>query len=141
MKLPEVVELLGEEVPQHINWVVAILTRRNRDGTASNEVLRHPIYEVSVDHDDSEINLITDEDADDGRLVAQALILGELLSQLKRLMSECSSYSVFSGSAFVSLDDEYEARYDAPLVGVARNSEAEVYGFLQFPPEQWETTD
>ena len=140
MKLPEVIEALGEEVADRANWTVAVLTRRRKDGTMNDSVLQYPIFDISVDHEDSEINLLTDEESETPRPAAQALTLETLLNRLKQLERECSSYSVFSGSAFVSLDDEWEGRYDAPLVGVARNHDAQVYGFLQFPPEQWETT-
>ena len=106
----------------------------------SDEVFEFPIFEVSVDHDDQEVNLICDQGAEDPRPSTQALSLGDLLGQLEDLLGRCRAYSVYSGSAFVSIDDEYEARYDAPLVGVARNRQEKIYGFLQFPPEQWGAT-
>ncbi len=138
MKLPEVLEALGQEVPDRETWMVAVLTRQRDDGTADDEILQYPIFDVSVDREDSEINLLTDQDSESPRPSTKALTLGTLLNLLRKLERDCSSYSVFSGSAFVSVDDEFEARYDAPLVGVARNHDSQVYGFLQFPPEQWE---
>ncbi len=112
MKLPEVIEALGEEVADRANWTVAVLTRRRKDGTMNDSVLQYAIFDISVDHEDSEINLLTDEESETPRPATQALTLETLLKRLKQLERECSSYSVFSGSAFVSLDDEWEGRYD-----------------------------
>ena len=140
MKLPEVLKALGQEMPSRANWTVAILTRKRDDGSVSEEVIEYPIFDIAVDEGDAEINLLTDEGKENARPASAALTLEQLFNRLKQLEERCGSYSVFSGSAFVPLDGEYEGRLDVPLIGVARNPDAEVYGFLQWPPEQWETT-
>ena len=138
MKLPEVLEAIDQEMPEKSDWIVAVLTRQKTDGTTDDGIKQHPIFDVSVDHDDAEINLVTDQESETPRSEAEALSLGTLLSRLTELKRDCSNYSVFSASSFVPLNGEFDLRYDAPLVGVARNHEAQVYGFLQFPADQWE---
>lgn len=139
MKLPEVLAALGQEMPTHAGWTVAILTRKAEDGSIGESVVEYPIFDISIDHEDGEINLLTDERSKAPRPASEALNLEQLLNRLKSLEDKCGNYSVFSGSAFIPLDEEYEGRIDVPLVGVARNHDARIYGFLQWPPEQWET--
>lgn len=127
-------------MPTKANWTVAILTRKRDDGSIAEGVIQYLIFDISVDHEGSEINLLTDEQAKTPRPLADALTLEQLLTRLKQLENECNAYSVYSASAFISLDEEYDGRIDVPLVGVARNHEAQVYGFLQWPVDQWETT-
>ncbi len=100
--------------------------------------MEYPIFEVSVDHEDPEINLLTDEGSSSPRQGSGAMTVGSLLSHLQKLEKECADYSVFSGSAYFSVGDEWDTRIDVPLVGIARNVETKVFGFLQFPPDQWE---
>lgn len=75
MKLPEVLKALGDEMPRGGDWIVAILTRRQSDGSVSDEILHYPIFDVSVDHEDTEINLLTDEDSPSPRPESEALTL------------------------------------------------------------------
>jgi len=140
MKLPEVLTALRDEMPTKRGWTVAILTRNQPDGRLGGEVVSHPVFDVAVDDDDAEINLLTDEGSPDRRPQAEALTLEGLLQRLQRLESHCGAYSVYSGSGYMSLDEKHEVRLDCPIVGVARNHENQVYGFLQYPPEQWEAT-
>ena len=141
MKLPEVIELLRAEVNDRPNWRVAVLARPKDDKTQErSEIVEYPIFDIFVDDDDDEINLLTDEGANNPRGPAEALTLEGLLGRLEDLMPTCRNCSVFSGSAFESLNERWDVRYDAPLVGVAKNGQDEVFGFLQWPLEQWEST-
>jgi hypothetical protein len=140
MKLPEVLAALEREMPTHASWRVVVLTRKNHEAATDDNILAFPVFEISVDDADAEINLLTDEDAQVARLATDGMTVGQLLDGLTKLGEQCVDYSVYSGSAQVPVDNKYEVRCDSPLIGVARNPEAQVYGFLQWPPEQWETT-
>lgn len=80
---------------------------------------------------------LTDEGTPDRRSPVDALTLEGLLQRLQRVESRCGGYSVYSGSAYMSLDKDYEVRRDCALVGVARNHEDQVLGFLQHLRQQW----
>ena len=141
MKLSELIEAITPEMQEASMWPVAVLTRdRTRPKSDESSIVRLPIFDVDLDHEDQEIKLLTDEDAPDQRLPTQGFTLEQLFAKLKTLLPRCANYSVFSGSAYAPLDDEYEGRYCAPLVGVARNREEEVFGFLQWPQKQWDET-
>ena len=97
-----------------------------------------PVFDVVVDHEGKEINLLTDEGASTPRPPTASMTLELLLARLLKLSRRCSDYSVYSSSAHVSLHEGYEARIDSPIVGVFRNRQDETYGFLRWPAEQWE---
>jgi len=141
MTLPEVLAALEAEMPTHAGWRVVVLTRKNLEASANDGiVLEFPIFGISVDDAEKEINLLTDEDAEGSRPISDGMTVEVLLAGLRGLSEHCRDYSVYSGSARVPLEGEWDVRFDCPFVGVARNPEAEVYGFLQWPPEQWEST-
>ena len=141
MTLPEVIQALTDELPGKAVWRVAILNRRRLlVDPEQAEIREFPIVDVSVDHEDDEINLLTDENAPISVPPKDAITLEELFTRLQALDPRCSDYSVYSGSAWRSVGDGFEARHDVPLIGVARNHESCVFGFLQGPREQWDAT-
>ena len=139
MTLTETIEILRSELPTSARWKVYVLSRQDGVGNPVDEVIQFPIFDVSVDHEDSDVNLLTDDGATAPRPVDEALDVEELLARLESLEEECADYSLFSGSSEQSVSDEWEVRLDVPLVGVARNRESNVFGFLQHPREQWES--
>lgn len=140
MKLPEVVDALQDEMPAKGAWSVAILTKERPDGSLGEEIIEYAVVDVEVDDDDAEINLITDEGQTD-EPKRDGLTLEGLLQRLEKLGLQYAAYSVYSSSAYIEIDDEYRVRCDSPLVGFARSDEAEIFGFLRYPPEQWWKAD
>ena len=139
MKLPEVIAALEAEMPAHAGWRVAVLTRDRSEPTEDEQgVQAFPVLEIFVDDTDRDINLVTSEDAPAGSPTPDGMTLEELLNGLLKLAEACGDFSVYSRSDLVPVDDEYNVRIDCPLVGVALNPETAVFGFLQWPPEQWQ---
>ncbi|ANM30412.1 hypothetical protein ABI59_13780 [Acidobacteria bacterium Mor1] len=160
------IELLAAEMPHHESWVVVVLTHEKQGPETDGPVLEYPVFEVSVDHDDSEINLHTDQEAEKPRPRDEAMTLGALLWELRGLEPRCWEYGVFASSACVSLErmveylacwretdepiedwqsriqraipaGDYDGRIDMPLVGTALNPDQRAFGFLRWPPQQW----
>ena len=134
MKLSQIV---GELSEADSTWKVRVLSRRHWDGSKSTEILEYPVFGVSFDEEALEIDLLTDEGASAPRTEEQGLSVGQLLSELRTLEGATAEFPVFSASAEVSVDD-YDVRKDVPVIGVAVNAEDEVFGLLQWPPEQWD---
>jgi hypothetical protein len=138
MNVSEVMEILEAEMPGCASWRVAILSRpRGGRPAEDGAVVSFPVFDVSVDHDEPEVNLVTDERAERPRPLSQALTLHGLHVRLQALVA-CEEYRVYSATARFPLPDGHEGRIDAPLVGVARDPDGEVFGFLQWPIEQWD---
>jgi hypothetical protein len=139
MKLPEVIAALEAEMPAHAGWRVAVLTRDRDEATEDEQgVQEFRVLKFLVDDADRDINLVTNEDAPPGSPKLAGMTLGELLNGLLKLAEACGDFSVYSRSAEIPIDGEYNAQLDCPLVGVAMNPDTEVFGFLQWPPDQWQ---
>ena len=138
MKLTEAVESLGSpEV--HRDWKVAILTRPSDEKTGERSaVVKHPVFDVHVDDEGTEINLLTGEEASSRRGFDAGMSVGELWARLNDLLPKCEDYSMYSGSENIELDEECAVRIDVPLVGVGLDPQGGVFGFLQWPLEQWQ---
>ena len=118
--------------------VVVVVTRVQRGGTTDLEIVDYPVFDISVDHEDGDIVLLTDEDSKSARPASEALTVESLLNRLRKLELDMEDYTVWSGSAFVPLGAEWEGSVEATLVGVIRNNEAQIFGFMQGPRELWE---
>ena len=90
MKLLEVLTALRDEIPTGAERTVCILSRSREDRERNGEIMEYPIFEVSVDHEDPEINLLTDEGSSSPRPGSGAMTVGSLLSRLQELEKECA---------------------------------------------------
>ena len=135
MTLSELLEAVQPELAAHVDWTAIILSREQ---TGERQVMEFPVFDLSVDEEDKEINLLTDRGASEPRSIEDALTLGAVVQKLRAMSPRFDEFTVFSGSAFVDVGGGYEGRFDAPLIGFVRNAQAQVFGFLEGPEEQWE---
>ena len=141
MTLQEAVQELQSDLEVNGELAVVIMTKAD-DG----ELWGYPVVGVSVDEEDQEINLLTNETPSAADPVP-GLRVTDLIATLQPLLQRGAEFSVGSspsgnGSAAAGNGaDSDEGPPESPVVGVAMSPEDGIFGFLGWPPDQWSDTE
>jgi hypothetical protein len=128
MNLEFVVSEIDKSMPEIENWLTMVV--EDMDMVETDNFSEYQALSIEVEHDDKEINIRTNQKASEGTSTSEPLTVGQLVSQLRRLLPQCANYSVYSASTNIS-DGEHWIRFDIPLVAIGVNRKDQTFGLIQ----------
>jgi hypothetical protein len=127
MKLKSLLKELDQtshDISDYDSYVI-IKTNENKEGFEE-----YPIIEIDFEDDDKEITFITSQYSEENKDFSP-LKTQDLLKHIQELKPKYLKYEIFSGSAMVDLDEEYQGRVDIPLIAVGFDKKHRKVGLVQ----------
>jgi hypothetical protein len=131
MKLKGIINDLNERRERHDDYAAIILVRNDIPADADWH-LRYdkvPIIDICVDHDTSEIVMVTDS-LGHHRSEYPGLLLPEFSEKLQALPDKCREYSLCVGYSTCDDSDDHSTRVDVGIIGLATNKDKLFFGLI-----------
>ena len=133
MNLEYAIDSLADQAdgcdPYHI---VALIRNREHPVGHPESYDQVAVYDVTVDENDSEINLLLRlPELDSVECHAPDMQLDHFLTTLRSLQPQANDYTLYTGT-WMRGEGEYGSRLDVPVVGLAFNDTTHQVAFVQW---------